>query len=63
VAIAPEFTIGFVRPSPLRSTAAKELNGRPVALTPKRWRATSPPRTWHTKANTNGFDTLMMENG
>ena len=36
VAIAPEFTIGFVRPSSLRSTAARELNGKPVALTPRR---------------------------
>ena len=34
VAIAPALTIGLVRPSPLRSTAASELKGRPVALAP-----------------------------
>src|SRR5271167_2991297 len=62
-AIAPGFTIGFVRPSSLRSTAARALNGRPVALTPSLWRATSAPRTWQISANTNGFDTLMIENG
>jgi hypothetical protein len=61
-AIAPELTIGFVRPSSLRSTAASEWNGRPVALTPKRRRAASAPRTSKIKANTN-FDTLMIENG
>ena len=32
VAIAPGFTIGFVRPPGPRSTAATELNGRPVAF-------------------------------
>ena len=32
VAIAPGFTIGFVRPSSRRSIAATALNGRPVAF-------------------------------
>ena len=32
MAIAPELTIGFVRPSALRSTAASELNGSPGAV-------------------------------
>ena len=36
VAIAPEFTIGFVLPSLLRSTAASESNGSPVPSTPTR---------------------------
>ena len=61
--MAPELTIGFVRPSSLRSTAASELNGSPVALTPNRPRVASAPRTCKTNANTNGFDTLMIENG
>ena len=61
-AIAPGLTIGLVRPSPLRSIASSELNGRPVALTPTRRRAASGPRTSQTSANTNGFDTLMIEN-
>jgi hypothetical protein len=30
VAIAPEFTMGFVNPCGCRSTAAKELKGYPV---------------------------------
>ena len=34
VAIAPGFTIGFVRPSGLRSIASIELNGRPVLFAP-----------------------------
>ena len=33
--------MGFVRPSSLRSTAAAELNGSPVALTPSFARASS----------------------
>ena len=41
VAIAPEFTIGFVRPSSLCSIAVSELNGRPVPLTPTRSRSSS----------------------
>ena len=63
VAIAPELTIGFVWPFSLRSTAVRELNGRPVALTPRRFRAASAPRTCKISANTNGFDTLMIANG
>src|SRR6516165_6912598 len=62
VAIAPAFTIGLVRPSPLRSTAASELKGKPVAFAPSFWRACSGPTAWQTAANTNAFDTLMMEN-
>ncbi len=34
VAIAPAFTIGFVRPSSRCSIAASELNGSPVPFTP-----------------------------
>src|SRR5262245_3815203 len=59
-AIAPAFTIGFVLPSRLRSMAAKELNGRPVLLTPSLSLAASGPITSQTSANRNGFDTLMI---
>lgn len=62
VAIAPGFTIGFVRPSTVRSIAASELNGSPVLLTPSRSRASRGPRSSQTSATTNGFDTLMIEN-
>ena len=62
VAIAPGFTIGFVRPSPLRSTASSELNGSPVPFTPSSSRACSGPSASQTSANTNGFDTLMIVN-
>ena len=41
--MAPEFTIGFVRPSGLRSMPSSELNARPVAFTPIFWRAASTP--------------------
>ncbi len=41
VAMAPEFTMGFVRPSGLCSTAASELKGSPVALTPSLSRTSS----------------------
>ena len=34
VAIAPALTIGFVSPSPVRSTAMTELKGRPVGSAP-----------------------------
>ena len=43
VAIAPAFTSGFVLPSALRSTAAYELNGSPVALTPSCLLASAAP--------------------
>ena len=43
VAIAPAFTMGFVRPSALRSTAAYELKGSPVAFTPSRLLASAAP--------------------
>src|SRR5262245_46559367 len=62
VAIAPAFTIGLVRPSALRSMAAIELNGRPVALAPSCSRACAAPTSWQTSAKTKGFDTLMIEN-
>ncbi len=62
MAIAPGFTIGFVRPSPLHSTAVSELNGNPVLFAPSSSRARSAPRDWHTRAKTNGLDTLMIEN-
>ena len=60
VAIAPALTIGLVRPSALCSTAATELNGRPVAFTPMRSRASSTPADSQTSAKTNGFATLMI---
>jgi hypothetical protein len=39
--MAPALTIGFVVPSPDRSSADTELNGSPVLLTPSLARATS----------------------
>ena len=62
MAIAPGFTIGLVRPSGPRSTAARELNGSPVALTPSRRLISSGPTVSQIKAKTNGFATLMMVN-
>ena len=62
VAIAPELTIGFVRPSGFRSMPSRELNANPVALTPMRRRLSSTPRASQTKAKTNGLETLMIEN-
>ena len=62
VAIAPALAIGLVSRRSLSSTAITELNGRPVLLTPRRSRAVSAPRASQTSANTNGFDTLWMEN-
>ncbi len=62
-AMAPAFTMGLVRPSALRSTAATELNARPVALTPRRERASVAPMRAHTRANTNGLATLMIVKG
>ena len=44
------------------STAIKELNGNPVALTPSPSLAASYPTAWHTNAKTNGFETLWIEN-
>jgi hypothetical protein len=54
-------TIGFVRPS-VRSTASSESNARPVAFAPTRTRSSTAPTTWATRANTNGFATLMIVN-
>ncbi len=62
VAIAPELTIGFVRPSWLRSTAVTELNGSPVALTPIARRTAAAPSRSQASANANGLDTLMIVN-
>ncbi len=62
VAIAPGFTIGFVRPSSLCSIASSELNGSPVALTPTALRTASGPTVAQTSAKTNGFATLMSVN-
>ena len=63
MAIAPALTIGFVRPSALRSTAASELNGRPVPFDadPLAHRVRRRARS-QTSANTNGFETLMIVN-
>jgi len=60
--MAPAFTIGFDRPSALRSTAATESNGNPVAFTPSFCLASSSPRASQTRAKTNGLATLMMVN-
>ena len=62
VAIAPEFTIGLVRPSSPRSMPSTELKARPVAFTPTLSRTTSVPSSSATRAKTNGFDTLMIVN-
>ena len=61
-AMAPAFTIGFDRPSALRSTAATESNGNPVAFTPSFCLASSSPSTSQTRAKTNGLATLMIVN-
>ena len=63
MAIAPAFTIGFIVRAALSSIAITELNGRPVLFTPSLRRASSWPIASHTSANTNGFDTLWIENG
>ena len=63
VAIAPEFTIGFVVCCGLSSIAITELNGRPVLLTPSRRRASSAPIASSTRANTNAFEMLWIVNG
>jgi hypothetical protein len=62
VAIAPEFTMGLVRPSSPRSTPSTELKARPVALTPIFSRTVAAPRCSATNAKMNGFDTLMIVN-
>ena len=62
MAIAPELTIGFVRPPWCCSTAVSELNAKPVAFTPTLRRISSAPSAAHTSANTNGFATLMIVN-
>ena len=61
VAIAPEFTIGFVIPAPA-SIAASELNGCPVASAPSSSTARSAPIRSQTRASTNGLETLMIVN-
>ncbi len=62
VAMAPELTIGLVRPSGLRSTAATELKAMPVALAPILSRTSCTPSASATNAKMNGFDTLMIVN-
>lgn len=49
VAIAPALTIGLVRPSGPRSTAASELKASPVAFAPSWSLASSGPRAWQTR--------------
>ena len=63
MAIAPALTIGFIVRSVFSSIAITELNGRPVLFTPSFRRASSWPIASHTRANTNGLDTLWIENG
>ena len=53
--MAPELTIGFVRPSALTSTAASELKAIPVALAPTRERTASQPIVWQTSASRKRF--------
>ena len=62
VAMAPALTIGFIVRSSLSSTAITELKGSPVLLTPRWSRAAHEPIAWQTRANTNGLDTLCIEN-
>ena len=62
VAIAPALTSGFMVRSALSSTAISELNGKPVQFTPRLCRAASYPSWSHTRANTNGLETLWIEN-
>ncbi|MFY9931942.1 MAG: hypothetical protein WAK82_28445 [Streptosporangiaceae bacterium] len=61
-AMAPALTIGFDRPSALRSTKASESNASPVAFTPSWRRTCSAPSVSHTRAKTKGLATLMIVN-
>src|SRR5215831_1192914 len=61
-AIAPAFTMGLDLPSGLRSTAARESYGSPVALTPSLCLTSSAPSAWHARARTHGLATLMIAN-
>jgi hypothetical protein len=61
-AIAPAFTIGFDRPSALRSAKDSESNASPVAFTPSFCLTRSAPSTSYTSAKTNGLATLMIVN-
>jgi len=60
--MAPAFTIGFDRPSALRSTKTSESNASPVAFTPSFCLTCSAPSSSHTRAKTNGLATLMIVN-
>ena len=60
--MAPAFTSGFMVRLSFSSTAMTESKGRPVAFVPSRSRARSAPIASQTSANTNGLDTLWMEN-
>ena len=55
-------TSGLMVRASWSSIAITELNGSPVALTPSLARASSPPSACRTSANTNGFETLWIEN-
>jgi hypothetical protein len=57
--MAPEFTMGLVRPPGARSTASMELNGRPVASTPTVSPIVFRPTAWQARASTKGLATLM----
>ena len=64
VAMAPAFTSGFMVRLSLSSTAMTESNGRPVAFVAEQLAGRVRRRSAsHTSANTNGLDTLWMENG
>ena len=60
--MAPALTIEFIVRSSFSSTAMTELKGRPVPFTPSRVCTWSGPTASHTRASTNGFDTLWIEN-
>jgi hypothetical protein len=54
VAIAPDFTIGLVLPSRLRSTAESESNGNPVPSPPILAHTSSGPSIWPIASPTPG---------
>jgi hypothetical protein len=55
-------TNGFIVRSMFSSTAISESKGKPVLLTPSRRRASAYPIAPHSSANTNGLETLWIEN-
>jgi len=60
--MAPAFTIGFMVRSCVQLDRHHRLNGSPVAFTPIFFYGLLLPTAWQTSANTNGFDTLWIEN-